>query len=200
MQTLNQSKSVSPAVRLTRRVAGRLAWRRPSRERRESKLPAGRALAVALAAIFFLAGSARVGYAEESSPSLLTMIGQWRYPESEISGAMLSDAATVNTAGDRMIPSIQYKAVLTTKDSVEKVLAYYKAKLTPATGPDAAKANKDGAVQSGRSVTFQDDSEGRPLVIHVVLVNTADSSTTLVISRATTESATHIAWTRYQRL
>ena len=40
---------------------------------------------------------------------------------------------------------------------------------------------------------------GVHLQIHIILVNTKNSSTTLVISRSETESETHIAWTRYLR-
>ena len=48
-------------------------------------------------------------------------------------------------------------------------------------------------------VSAIDDSEGRPVAIHVICVNTEKASTTLVISRAATESETHIAWARYER-
>lgn len=111
----------------------------------------------------------------------------------------MSDAATMNGAGERTLQSIQYKTVLTTKDPMRKVIAYYKAMLVPAPGSKTAKLEERPA-DSGRSVTFHDDSEGRPLAIHVILVNTDKASTTLVISRAATESETHIAWTQYLKL
>ena len=130
-------------------------------------------------------------------PSLMTAIAEWQYPGSKIHGASLSDAATINASGERTVPSGQYKTVLTTKDPVEKVIQYYDAKLKSDAKP--ANANDKPATVSGRSVTFHDDSENRPLAIHIILVNTDNSSTTLVISRAEKESETHIAWTRYQR-
>jgi hypothetical protein len=127
------------------------------------------------------------------------MIAQWQYPDSKMQGATMSDAATQNGAGERTVQSIQYKTVLTTKDPMPKVIEYYKNKLMPTTGSKTAKLQEKAAgdSDSGRSVTVHDDSEGRPLAIHVILVNTEKASTTLIISRATIESGTHIAWTHY---
>jgi hypothetical protein len=97
------------------------------------------------------------------------------------------------------VPSIQCKTVLTTADPMAKVIAYYETKLKPDADSKTATLDDKPATNSGRSVTFHDDSRNRPLAIHVILVNTDKSSTTLVISRAETESETHIAWTRYLR-
>ena len=135
----------------------------------------------------------------EEPPSLMTAIAEWQYPGSKINGASLSDAATMNASGERTVPSVQYKTVLTTKDPVEKVIQYYDAKLKPISDAKPANRNDKPATVSGRSVTFHNDSENRPLAIHIILVNTDNSSTTLVISRAEKESETHIAWTRYVR-
>jgi hypothetical protein len=132
-------------------------------------------------------------------PSLMTAIAEWQYPGADISGASLSDAATTNASGERKVPSVQYKTVLTTKDPMAKVIQYYNAKLKPVSGTIPGSANDKPATDFGRSVTFQDDSENRPLAIHIILVNSDNSSTTLVISRAEKESETHIAWTRYLR-
>jgi len=117
-----------------------------------------------------------------------------------MNGAALSDAATTNGAGERILQSIQYKAVLTTKDPMPKVIAYYQTKLMPPAGSKTARPEEKPAADSGRSVTFHDDSEGRPLAIRIILVNTDKASTTLVVSRAATESETHIAWTQYLKL
>ena len=134
----------------------------------------------------------------QEAPSLMKMIGRWQYPGSQISGATLSDAATMNAAGERTRPSVQYRAVLTTKDPMAKVIAYYDSKLKPAADSTNGKSGKPSATDSGQSVTFHDDSQGRPVPIHIIYVNTAKASTTLVISRAATESETHIAWARYE--
>jgi hypothetical protein len=46
---------------------------------------------------------------------------------------------------------------------------------------------------------FHEDSDGRPVGIQIIVVNTDKSSTTLVISRAEKEAETHIAWAHYIR-
>ena len=152
-----------------------------------------------LALLLALLASAPWCYAQ-APPSLMTLIAQWQYPDSKMNGATMSDAATLNGAGERTVQSIQYRTVLTTKDPLPKVLEYYKNKLMPKAGSKTAKPQEKAAPDSGRSVTWHDDSEGRPVAIHVILVNTEKASTTLVISRAATESETHIAWTQYLKL
>jgi len=75
-----------------------------------------------LTLISFLAllASPPLGHTQEP-PSLLTMIAQWKYPDSKMNGATLGDAATLNGAGERTVQSILYKTVLTTKDPLPKV-------------------------------------------------------------------------------
>jgi hypothetical protein len=158
-----------------------------------------RASTLALVSLLALLASAPLCHTQEP-PSLMTVIAQWQYPGSKMNGATLSDAATTNGAGERILQSVQYKTVLTTKDPMPKVIAYYKTKLVSPAGSKRAKPEGKQAADSGRSVTFHDDSEGRPLAIHIILVNTDKASTTLVISRAATESETHIAWTQYLKL
>jgi hypothetical protein len=130
--------------------------------------------------------------------SLMTSITEWQYPGSKIGKASLSDAATINADGQRTVPSVQYKTVLTTKDPMEKVVQYYDAKLKPKEKP--ANGTGGPGTGSGRSVTLHDDSDSRPVAIHVIAINSENESTTLVISRAENEPETHIAWTRYVRL
>src|SRR2546430_12159533 len=113
----------------------------------------------------------------QAPPSLMTMVAQWQYPDSKMNGATMSDAATLNGAGKRTVQSIQYGTVLITKDPLPKVLEYYKNKLTPKTGSKTAKPQEKTAADSGQSVTFHDDSEGRPIAIHLILVNTEKAST-----------------------
>ena len=139
---------------------------------------------------------------------LLGTIAQWQYPGSKINGATMQDAATVNRSGERTVVSVFCKTVLTTKDPIAKVIEYYETKLKavadpktakPGTDPKSAKGEGVSGTDAGRSVMSHDDSLGRPLRIHIILVNTEKTSTTLVISRAETESETHIAWTHYVR-
>lgn len=154
-----------------------------------------RTTALAIFTVITLLALTPSSHAQEL-PSLLTMIASWQYPGSKIDRATMGDAETLDGAGERTVPSIQYKTVLTTQDPMPKVIEYYRTKLASAPTPKPAKP----AADSGRSVTFHDDSEGRPVAIHVIVVNTDKASTTLVISRAAAETETHIAWTHYRKL
>lgn len=153
---------------------------------------------LALAWLTAIVGVAALCPAEEPL-RLMPMIAEWQYPDSKINGASMSDAATVNRSGERTVPSILCKTVLTTKDPMAKVIEYYETKLKHGGDSETAKQKGKSVGESGRSVMFHDDSQGRPLRIHIIVVNTEKSSTTLVISRAESESETHIAWTHYLR-
>ena len=126
----------------------------------------------------------------------------------EMDQRMMQDAATMNRSGERTVVSVMCKTVLTTKDPIAKVIEYYKTKLKAQADPMTAKQGADSKTAKGekapkpdmgRSVMFHDDSQGRPLRVHIFLVNTEKSSTKLVISRAEKVSETHIAWTHYVR-
>jgi hypothetical protein len=130
---------------------------------------------------------------------LLATVAEWQYPGSKINGATMQDAATVNQSGARTVVSVLCKTVLTTKDPMDKVIKYYETKLKPGADPKTANPEGKSGTGPGRSVMSHDDSQGRPLRIHIIIVNTEKSSTTLVISRGETESETHIAWTHYVR-
>jgi hypothetical protein len=146
-----------------------------------------------------LLASTAMGQAQQQL-SLLQSIAQWQYPGAKMKGgATMSDAGTTNSFGERTIQSVQCKAILTTEDAISEVVEYYKNKPTPVVSKASASEEKTTEA-SGRSVTFHEDSEGRPVAIHVILINTDKTSTTLVISRAATESETHIAWTQYRKL
>ncbi len=129
--------------------------------------------------------------------TLMGTISKWSYPKSKLNGAEMSDAATVDSDGKRTIQSFVCKTTMTTDDSVEKVLAFYKSKLTrDKNADDKTKAD----LKDGRSVLVSDDSEGRPFALHTILVNTATTSTTLIVSRGSGETKTHIVWKHYVRL
>ena len=127
--------------------------------------------------------------------SLLQTLGEWQYPDSKLRGG-----ATMSDGGNPHVPSIKCEAVLTSPDPIEKVIAYYAEKFG-AVEPGAPRPAK-AEVKKGeaKSVSVQDDSEGRPVVLRVFVVNKVDTSTTLVISRAEGEPETHIAWSHYIRL
>ncbi|WP_040771051.1 hypothetical protein [Novipirellula maiorica] len=129
--------------------------------------------------------------------TLMSTILQWQYPHSKLSGSVMSDAATVNADGKRTIASLVCKTTMTTEDSVEKVIAFYKTKLTP--NPKADDKTK-AEWKDGQCVLISDESAGRPLALHTILVTAKDTSTTLTVSRGKDETETHINWKHYVRL
>ncbi|MCA9007533.1 MAG: hypothetical protein KDA70_19835 [Planctomycetaceae bacterium] len=97
------------------------------------------------------------------------------------------------------MPSSYSKTVLTTTDPIDKVFKYYKSKLAQNEMPMPGNEQSQDLVGiSGRSVMFHSDSEDRPVKIHIISINTAHTSTTLVISRAEDAPKTHIAWSQYE--
>jgi hypothetical protein len=85
---------------------------------------------------------------------------------------------------------------MTTKDSVEDVLKFYRTLLTR----DPKIEDKLGVKpDAGRSVTFNDESDGRPFAFHTIIVNTSTASTTLIVTRGADENETRITWTHYSR-
>ena len=147
---------------------------------------------IKLAAFGVLAIACNLGFAadapSEKNVTLLGMLSEWQYPGSKFHGAESSDAAV------RDISSIKSKAVLTTPDSAEKVVAFYRQKLNvDPTGRNLGE--KDGQrITTNRSVSIQDNSDDRPLKLTIIAINETSSSTTLVISRSEAEATTHIAW------
>ena len=158
-----------------------------------------RTLKLGLAILLIGLANAPLSHANEGR-SLMGMIAEWQYPGSTMSGATMSDGETVNAAGARTRPSIKCKTVLSTEDPMSKVIEYYETKLTPIAASESDSPKPKTVVESGRSVSSHDDSENRPLAIHIIVVNTDTESTTLVISRGQAELVTHIAWMHYVRL
>ncbi len=154
---------------------------------------------VAIPLLIAIHAISSMSYAEQPV-TLLGRLAEWQYPGSKFNGATVSDAATLNNRGERTVPSTQCKAVLTTNDPVEKVVEYYKTKLAKSAPSDKAKQTDGSTAKSARSVTYHEDSESRPLTLHIIHVNADQISTVLVISRAKGEPETHIAWTQYVKL
>lgn len=113
-------------------------------------------------------------------------------------GAEMADGTTVDATGKRTTQSIVCKTIMTTDASIDEVVDYYKTKLTPAPAEKIGNAKTDDT--GGRSVVFNDDSDGRPFALHTIMVNSDDTSTTLVITRGKGESKTHIGWKQYRRI
>jgi hypothetical protein len=148
--------------------------------------------------------AAAVGFADVGKPSpqgvkqervtLLGILSQWQYP-----GSKMLDGATMRDGGNPMLPSTFCHAVLTTPDPVEKVVAFYKGKSDPAPDKETSVPRKPLKAIESSSVLVQDDSKNRKVAVKVIVVVKADSSTTLVVTRAASESETHIAWTHHLR-
>ncbi len=153
---------------------------------------------VALALTSLACSPAQTTPAAAEPRSLLQTIAEWQYPGSALTATQASDGQTIDGSGKRTMPSTISKTVMTTDASVEKVLDYYRAKLSPTTKAGGGKS--EASDSTGRSVAFSDDSGGRPFALHTVIINTSDTSTTLVISRGKGEAKTHIAWKQYRCL
>lgn len=134
-----------------------------------------------------------------SADEMVTLIGtivKWRYPDAQIGKSQMSDGATIDAEGNRTVPSSILKTTMTTEDSVEKVVAFYRELLTRHPEHDRQLGI---ASETGRSVIFSDESEGRPFAFHTILVNSAQRSTTLIITRGENEETTQITWMQYLR-
>jgi hypothetical protein len=136
------------------------------------------AIAVLIATGSFL----RPARATQEPTSLMQMLEEWKYPDSKMLGASMSDG------GNPDIVDTKCRAILTTPDSFEAVVRFYNEK----TGEASNKAAE------ARAVTTQEDSKDRPLAVRIISVHRAEVSTTLVISRGEKEKETHIAWSQYR--
>jgi hypothetical protein len=111
----------------------------------------------------------------------------------------MAGGAEMSDGGNPLVPDVKCRAILTTPDPIEKVIRYYSemaGTIPTPVGPDAKAKVKE---TDARAVSTQDDSEGRPVTLRVIVVCKADTTTTLVISRADGEKETHIAWSHYRR-
>jgi hypothetical protein len=151
---------------------------------------------IATAAFVVFAIACNLGFADdpqsEKRVSLLGMLSEWQYPDSTFKGAEISDAGVSN------ISSVKSKAVLTTPDSAEKVVAFYQQKLKVDSSGKNLGEKEGERITTKRSVSIQDNSEGRPLKLYIIAINEKSSSTTLVVSRSEGEESTHIAWSNFR--
>lgn len=147
---------------------------------------------VAVICASFLAATAQA----EEPLTLIGTIVKWRYPDAEIGKSEMSDGATMDADGKRTVPSTLLKTMMVTPDSAERVIAFYRGLLTR---NPTGNRQLSIAPKVGQSVVFSDESDGRPFALHTILVNTASSSTTIVITRGKDEQATRISWKQYLR-
>lgn len=144
----------------------------------------------ALTCCFGITGDAR----SEEQVTLMGMLLEWRYPDSKFNGAESSDAAVSG------ISAIKSKAILTTPDSAEKVMEFYRRKLNVDTVGKNLAEKEGERVTTDRSILIQDVSGDGPSKLYVIAMNGAKSSTTLVVSRAAGDEMTRIAWSNYRQL
>jgi hypothetical protein len=143
--------------------------------------------------VFFLGAVTPLASAEEPVLLLGTIV-KWQYPGSKIGESEASDAATIDALGNRTIPSTLLKTTMVTDASVEEVVRYYRGLLTRG----ADQKEKLGVDQhDGISVVFDDDSGGRALAFHTILVNSPRRTTLIAITRLKNETKTYITWKQY---
>jgi hypothetical protein len=139
----------------------------------------------------------RLSPAQATPPERMTLLGalsEWKYP-----GSTMLGGASMSDGGDPSVPDVRCQAILTTPEPIEKVVKFYSEKVGPPPKPGEQDARAEVKGTDAKAVSTQDDSEGRPVTLRIIVVNKADSTTTLVISKAKAESETHIAWSHYRR-
>ncbi len=108
----------------------------------------------------------------------------------------MTDAATTDASGMRTAPSVVLSSTMITEDSVDDVVQFYRTLLKR----DPKAEDKLGtAPEVGRSVTINDESDGRPFPFHTIFVNTPESSTMLIVTCGADEKETRITWKQYLR-
>jgi hypothetical protein len=127
--------------------------------------------------------------------TLLGILSEWKYPGSNMLGG-----ASMSDGGNPLVWDVRCKAILTTADPIEKVARFYSEKLGASTAPGVQNAGAEVKEADAKAVSIQDDSDGRPVTLRVIVVSKTNTTTTLVISRAENETETHIAWSHYRWL
>jgi hypothetical protein len=150
-------------------------------------------------AVWLAAAHSRAAQANQAArPEKMTLLGtlaEWKYPGSNMLGG-----ASMSDGGNPLVADVKCQAILTTPDAIEKVAKFYADKLATSPAPGGGQnAKAEVKEAAAKAVSTQDDSEGRPVSVQIIVVNRADSTTTLVISRARSEKETHIAWSHYRR-
>jgi hypothetical protein len=154
------------------------------------------ALGVAAIAAVLLAAPL-LSPAQAPPPARMTLMGtlsEWKYPGSNMAGG-----ANMSDGGNPLVPDVKCRAILTTPDPIEKVLKFYSEMAGSSPTPVRPDAKAEVKEADAKAVYTQDDSEGRPVTLRVIVVSKADTTTTLVISRADGEKEIHIAWSHYRR-
>lgn len=138
------------------------------------------------------------GLADVPSPSesvtLMGLLHEWVYPESKFQGGEMSDAAVTG------ISAIKSKAIHSTPDPFEKVMAHYLKKLNVDADGQSLNDKQGQKTKGERSVIIQQISKESPSHLVIIHVNGPNSSTTLVLSRSVNDALTQIAWLDYRQI
>lgn len=122
--------------------------------------------------------------------TLMGMLSEWLYSDASFNGAESADAMVAE------VSSIKSKAVLTTSDSVDDVIAFYLDKLNVDREGTSLDTEDGEPIKTDRAVQIQ-EVDGALFIINV---DEPNSSTTLVISRNADDDTTRIAWSNYRQL
>ena len=154
--------------------------------------------ATAMSALLLAAPLRSPAQATQASPpariTLLGTLSEWKYP-----GSIMLGGATMSDGGNPLVLDVLCQAILTTPDAFEKVAKFYSEKVGTPAAPGGQIAGTEAKEVDVKAVSTQDDSDGRPVALRVIVVNKDNTTTTLVISRANSEKETHIAWSHYRR-
>ncbi len=130
----------------------------------------------------------------EETDDQITFFGTlapWKYPDAKFSGASMSDG------NNPRLQTVKFEVILTTGDSFEKVAKFYADQIESARGSGVKDAKVDPKAAEAKVLSTQDDSQGRPLKLRVIVINRDTTATTVVLSRADSEQQTHIVWSHY---
>ena len=106
----------------------------------------------------------------------------------------MSDGSMIAADGQRTVPSTLLKTTMSTRDSVDKVMSFYRELLARNEKNDRKLGTPS---HIGRSVLINDESDDRPFAFHTILVNEGNASTTIIITRSKDEDMTHITWKQF---
>jgi hypothetical protein len=155
--------------------------------------------ATAMSAVLLEAPLLSPAQATQANPpaevTLLGILSEWKYPGSKMLGG-----ASMSDGGNPLVWDVRCKAILTTADPIEKVAKFYSEKLGTPTAPGGENTGAEVKEADAKAVSTQDDSDGRPVTLRVIVVSKANTTTTLVISRDKSEKETQIAWSNYRWL
>ena len=99
--------------------------------------------------------------------TLMGTLSEWKYPGSKMLGG-----ASMSDGGNPSVVDVKCQAILTTPDPIEKVAKFYSEKLATPAGAGTPSTKHEAKEADARAVSTQDDSDGRPVAVKVIVVST----------------------------